>query len=327
MERPRRPESPAARPEGEPGGELEAWRSGRHVPATPSPPAEGPELDEPSSDTRRHPLLRFRPRSWKGAIGLGIGAAAVLLFVIALFDGEARLWVPLAAGLAVLVLLALLRLDRLLNGWTWHVAGVALLVGLVYETSGNPWSWAFAASVGVFIAGLLRLPRWYLAAIGAGLCVLSFVGYQFRAHEVQEQKEQVAQQAGTEMRLGFGYGRPDLVLSKLNDGLVRGDHQAVCNVLDPAAKAQVAQSGGAADCDAAITAAATRVPAGSPTAAPTPTPKVDPGAPAGTIVQLDGCPTVWGRTLPAVGKVEAVRTAAAQATWRVAGFQPCQPTA
>jgi hypothetical protein len=252
-----------------------------------------------------------------------VGAAA-LLFVFVAFDDRARWWVPVAAGLVVLVLLSLLRLDRLLKGWTWHVAGVAMLAGLVHETAGNPWSWAFAASIGVLVAGLLRLPRRPLAAVGAALCVVSFVGYQFRAAEVRDQEAQIAQQAGTQMRQGFGYDRPDLVLTKLGEGLAPADPEAVCRLLDPPAQAQLARATGAADCAAGVGVAAGRVPAGSPTAAPRVSTSPAPVPPPGTVVALDGCGTAWGRAVPALGTVDVVRTDnTARATWRVAGFHPC----
>ncbi|WP_345384766.1 hypothetical protein [Pseudonocardia yuanmonensis] len=269
-------------------------------------------------------MRRFRPWSWRGAIGLGIVVAAALLFLFVAFDDQARWWVPVAAGLVVLVLLSLLRLDRLLKGWTWHVAGVALLAGLVHETAGNPWSWAFAASIGVLVAGLLRLPRWQLAAVGAALCAVSFVGHQFRAAEVRDQEAQIAQQAGTQMRQGFGYDRPDLVLTKLGEGLTPADPEAVCRLLDPAAQTQLTRATGAADCAAGVRAAAGRVPADSPTAAPRASTSPTPVPPPGTVVALDGCTTAWGRAVPALGTVEVVRTDnTAKATWRVASFRPC----
>jgi hypothetical protein len=269
-------------------------------------------------------LRRFRPRSWRGAIGLGIVGAAALLFLFVAFDAQARWWVPVAAGLVVLVLLSLLRLDRLLKGWTWHVAGIAMLAGLVHETAGNPWSWAFAASIGVLIAGLLRLPRWQLAAVGAALCVVSFVGYQFRAAEVRAQEAQIAQQAGTQMRQGFGYDRPELVLTKLGEGLTPADPEAVCRLLDPAAQTQLAQATGTADCTAGVGVAASRVSAGSPTAAPRASTSPTPVPPPGTVVAVDGCAATWGRAVPTLGTVDVVRTDnTAKATWRVASFRPC----
>ncbi|WP_433504955.1 hypothetical protein ACQP04_36380 [Pseudonocardia halophobica] len=301
---------------------------GRGGPGRSSDSAGGsdPSGREPRGDRApaAQALRRFRPRSWRGAIGLGILGAAALLFLFVAFDDQARWWVPVAAGLVVLVLLSLLRLDRLLKGWTWHVAGLAMLAGLVHETAGNPWSWAFAASIGVLIAGLLRLPRWQLAAVGAALCLVSFVGYQFRAAEVRDQEAQIAQQAGTQMRAGFGYDRPDLVVTKLGEGLTPADSEAVCRLLDPAAQTQLAQATGTADCTAGVGVAASRVPAGSPTSAPRTSTSPTPVPPPGTVLTLDGCSTAWGLAVPALGTVDVVRTEnTAKATWRVASFRPC----
>ncbi|WP_181779002.1 hypothetical protein [Pseudonocardia pini] len=250
----------------------------------------------------------------------------MLLYVFLAFDDQARFWVPLAAGLVVLVLLALLRLDRLLKGWTWHIAGLALLAGLVYETAGNAWAWALAASTGVLVAGLLRLPRWQLAAIGAGLFVLSFVGYQFRAAEVRQQEDQVAQQAGDEMRQALGVSRPALVLLNLDRGIRDADPDPVCRLLDPQAGTQLLQATGAPTCEAAVASLHAAVPAGSPD----PTAQRTSGTqtlPPGTVVPLDACTGLWGRAAPALGTVDAVRTEAPKETWRITAFHACTPPA
>lgn len=323
MDSPERPRTPA-----EPGGEVETWRSGRHTPAH---PADAPTRDDPpsSDDGAKDPvavLRRFRPRSLKGATGLGIVAAAALLFVFLAFDDRARFWVPLAAGFVVLVLLALLRLDRVLKGWTWHVAGLALLAGLVVETSGNPWAWAFAASIGILVAGLLRLPRWRLVAVGAVLVAVSAIGYQLRASEVREQEAQVAQQAGTEMRSALGVSRPALVLVGLEKGIRTPDAQAVCRLLDPQPTTQLLQATGAPTCEAAVAGLHERVPAGTPEPS-APRASGAEAQPPGTVVALDGCSSLWGRTVPALGTVDAIRTDAPRETWRVTAFRHCASTA
>lgn len=308
MDSPERPRPPA-----DTGGELEPWRTGRH------------EADPPPSDPLAA-LKRFRPRSIKGATGVGIVAAALLLFVFVAFDGQARFWVPLAAGFVVLVLLALLRLDRLLKGWTWHVAGLALLAGLVVETSGNPWAWAFAAGIGVLVAGLLRLPRWRLVALGAVLVSVSAVGYQFRAAEVREQEAQVAEQAGEEMRQKLGVTRPALVLVGLERGIRTPDAQALCRLLDAEAEQQLVQATGAPSCEDAVGVLHARVPAGTPEPS-APRATGSEAQPPGTVLTLNGCDSLWGAAVPALGQVDALRTEATQESWRVAAFRPCGATA
>ncbi|WP_344427731.1 hypothetical protein [Pseudonocardia ailaonensis] len=313
-------------------GTFPAWRQGTRrsrrelaarEPDAPPPPGERADrrrVPEPERKQR----ARFRPRSLRGAVGLGIAAAILLLYGFLYVDPQGRWWLPLAAGFVVLVLLALLRLDRLTKGWTWHIAGLAVLAGLVLETRDNPWSWAFAVSIGVLLAGLLRLPRWPVAVAGVVLCIVSFVGYQFRASEVRQQEAEIAQQAGTQMREGFGYDRPDLVLSKLNDGLSPLDTQAICRLLDAPAQAQLTAATGTADCTAAVAAASAKVPAGSSTATPRATGSNGPPPPSGTILEVNGCATAWGRAVPTVGVIETVRTdEPSKVIWRVAGFKPC----
>ena len=85
-------------------------------------------------------------RTRRGAAGLAIGSAALLLWP---FSGWS--WIPWLVGLGVLILLRLLRLDGLLRGWVWHVGGVVVVAGLMYST--GPWAWALAASIGVLVAG------------------------------------------------------------------------------------------------------------------------------------------------------------------------------
>jgi hypothetical protein len=307
MEPSDRPRHPA-----ESGGEVEAWRSGRHTP-DPEPPSDRDPLAA---------LKRFRPRSLKGATGLGIVAAAALLFVFLAFDDQARFWVPVAAGFVVLVLLALLRLDRLLKGWTWHVAGLAMLAGLVVETSGNPWAWALAASIGILVAGLLRLPRWRLVAAGTVLVAVSAVGYQFRAAEVRDQEAQVAQQAGNEMRQKLGVTRPALVLVGLERGIRTPDPQALCRLLDPQANQQLLQATAAPTCEAAVAVLHAKIPAGTPEP-DAPRATSSEAQPPGTVLTLNGCDSLWGTTVPTLGEVDALRTEAVQESWRVAGFRPC----
>src|SRR3954447_2248135 len=135
-----------------------------------SPPPAAPR---PSFTWQR--LTRAR----RGAAGLTIGSAALLLWP---FAGWAA--IPWLVGLGVLVLLRLLRLDGLLRGWVWHLGGLVVVAGLMYST--GPWAWALAASIGVLVAGLLQLPWWRLAAVGVVMCALSGVGFGFSTYQTQE---------------------------------------------------------------------------------------------------------------------------------------------
>jgi hypothetical protein len=167
-------------------------------------------------------------------------------------------WVPWLAGLVVLVLVAVLRLDRLLHGWAWHVGGVAVLAGLMLRT--GPWDWALAASLGVLLAGLVQLPWWRLAAAGAALCVLSGLGWGFDRH--REAQEAAGRQAQTSMqnRGQLGAARPALVLQVMLSAVGRGDVGPVCDsLLTEPARAPFAAAVGAPDCAAAVRTLAARV--------------------------------------------------------------------
>lgn len=286
----------------------------------------------------------FRPRSLKGAVGLGIAGAALLLFPF--LDDPHRWWIPAGLGLGTLVLLTLLRLDHLLKGWTWHVAGLALLAALVTETSRNPWAWAFAPSIGLLIAGLLRLPRWKIAAVGALACVLAIVGYQFRAVEVRQEEAAAAVQAGETTRQTLGKSSPGLLLESLERSLIGVqasystqpvvDVEAFCIMVVDSAETQLLAATAAPDCPAAITQLHERVPAGAkPSDSRATTLSSEGGAASasqatttlsrpGDTVTVDACSSVWGEVAPSLGRVVAERTDASRETWRVAGFAPCR---
>src|ERR1700754_3150634 len=155
---PRRPTPPpwlpAARPQVPPPAVSE--------PPPAAPPPEPPA--RPRFDWRR--LARSR----RGAAGLAVLVAALLLWP---FSGLS--WIPWLVGFGALVVLRLLRLDGLLRGWVLPLAGLVVVVGLMMST--GPWAWALAASIGVLIAGLVRLPRWRLAAAGGVLCLAGGVGF------------------------------------------------------------------------------------------------------------------------------------------------------
>ena len=169
----------------------------------------------PTPETPAHRWRRLT-RTRKGAAGVAILAAALLLWPFA-----GWFWIPWLAGLVVLVLVALLRLDRLLRGWTWHLGGLAVVVGLMLVTS--PWDWALAASLGVLLAGLVQLPWWRLAAVGAVLCLVAGVGWGVDRYRAAQEK--VAQDARTSQqnRGQIGVARPNLVLQVVLSSVGRGD--------------------------------------------------------------------------------------------------------
>lgn len=245
--------------------------------------AEPPRAEGPRRERRRR-LTGSR----RGAAGLGIVAAALLLWPFA----DLTLW-PWAVGAGLLALLRLLRLHRLLAGWARHLAGLAVVAGLMLAT--GPWAWALAASVGVLLAGLVQLPRWRLAAVGAALCVVAATGYTLDS--VQDARELAEQEAQTSLqnRGLLGAPRATSVLPVLLNSIARGDTGAVCDTLvAEGARPAFAAATGAPDCVAAVEALAAQV--------------VDrngyaraeaPQQRRGDTVTVDACALSWGGAGPA----------------------------
>ncbi|WP_214370640.1 hypothetical protein [Pseudonocardia sp. H11422] len=309
-----------------------------NLPAVPDPPESGrppasleplpPRYEPPPQQPPRYPPPQHRPPTvWsrlrlgsrRGAIGLGLAAAALLL--LPFLDDPGRWWVPVGLGLGTLVLLYLLRLDRLLRGWAPHVAGVVLVVALMQATRENPWAWAFAASVAVVVAGLLRLPRWQVLAVGAVLLVVSVAGYSFRAADVAQRQDQIAAQAGQVAKSGQGERNPNRVLPALLEALAEKQEVVFCGLLRSPATEQVAAATGAPDCAGAFAALSTRVTAPSDyadTSVPAP---VQRGERSWTV---DGCRLSWPGADPGpqLGRLQIGETFPMR-SFVVTGYQPC----
>lgn len=297
-ERPSPPGPPALRP----------WAP---LPAVPRPPPAGPPPVEPPP-TERPAVWKRLTRTARGTAGLGIGAAALLLWPFSEWSV-----LPWLAGVGALVLLALLRLDRLLHGWVWHLAGLVVVGGLMLSTS--PWAWALAASIGVLVAGLLQLPAWRLAAVGAVLCVVSGAAFAFA--NVQDAREAAAAQtrASEESFALSGERSPERVLPALLEGIGQGDVVAVCGLLDESARAAFVGAAGAPDCRAAV--GLLRGAAGTP-------PEYDdldaPTVPQGTSWATDACATPWADLAgAALGRIEIRQSDPPGRTYFLAGFRPC----
>lgn len=288
----------------------------RPVTWRPGPLSADPAPTAPDAGTRPggSPLWTRLTRTTRGAAGLGIAAAALLLWP---FAGWSLL--PWLAGVAALVLLALLRLDRLLKGWVWHLAGLVVVAGLMLSTS--PWAWALAASIGVLVAGLLRLPQWRLAVVGAVLCVAS--GAAYTLVNVQDAREAAAAQAQTSERSrGLqGARTATSLLPTLLNRIALNSPGAVCdNLLAEPARAPFAASTGQPDCVAAVAALAAQV--------VDPDSYADAEAPAreqGDGLVVDACSLTWDAGPPAgppLG-VLTVGHAPAGPSFVVTAFDPC----
>lgn len=302
-----------------PGSPLVPWTPpkrpdpprGSVSPYRPVPPPPDPT---PPPPTRGHALWTRLTRTTRGAVGLGIVAAALLLWP---FSGWSAL--PWLAGIGTLVLLALLRLDRLLNGWVWHPAG--LVVVAVSMISTTPWAWALAASIGILVAGLLRLPRWKLLTLGAVLCIVS--GGAYALVNLRDAREAAAQQtqASEESRGMQGTPRPYGVLPVLLGRIASGSADPVCDTLlaEPA-RAPFAASVGQPDCDAAVLALAAQVVDADD--------YEDADAPAqeqGDGLVVDACSMTWRTGTPAGPQlgVLTVGRAPTGPTFVVTAFAPC----
>jgi hypothetical protein len=279
------------------------------------PPAQEPREPGPPPRAPRDPhTWRRLTRTRRGAVGLGIVAAALLLWPFA-----GWFWIPWLAGLAVLVLIGLLRLDRLLGGWAWHVGGLAVVAGLMLRT--GPWDWALAAALGVLLAGLVQLPWWRLAAVGAVLCVLAGVGWGIDRY--RDAQAEVAQEAQTSMqnRGQLRVARANLVLQVVLSSVGRGDVGPVCDsLLAEPARAPFAAAVGAPDCATAVHSLATRVDDAAMYARGR-----APSAAAGDGLTVDACRLTWPTGAvpgPQLG-ILTVGREGTETTYVVTAFRPC----
>jgi hypothetical protein len=243
-----------------------------------------------------------------------IVVAALLLWPFAGWS-----WIPWLAGLGAMVLLRLLRLDKLLRNWDLHLAGLVVVAGLML--SSGPWSWALAASIGVLLAGLAQLPWWRLAAVGAVLCLVSGVGFGITQVQAEQRAAEQQAQASAENFTLVGERTPQRVLPALLEGIGQGDVPAVCGILDDQAERDFVRVSGAPDCRSAV--AAFKAAAGT-------APKFE-DLPA-TTTQVgaswltDGCGTVWAKAPlggPTLGRLDIRQSAPPGRSYFIAAFQPC----
>ncbi|ANY06856.1 hypothetical protein [Pseudonocardia sp. HH130630-07] len=322
--RPGRPDRRTRTPEA-PGRELQRRPPPRDeaphtVEGSVAEPAAPPPGRAPGSGDPWRYWRSLRPRSVRGASALGLVGAAVFLFPF--LDEPGRWWVPAGLGFGTLLLLTLFRLDRLLKGWTPHVAGVVLVAALVHGTRQNPWVWGLALAAGVVVAGLLLLPRWKVLAVGMVLVVLAGTGYAFRSAEIRDDRAAADAQQTAQFRTEYGVPRPQLALLGLDSAVVENNPARACWFARPPAVDQLKAATGAPGCDEAIAILHARVPAGADVTAPDrkPDPDVEPGA----SVTVDGCATTWAQAAgPDLGRVVLTRTPAATPAFQISGFGPC----
>jgi hypothetical protein len=214
---------------------------------------------------------------------------------------------------------AVLRLDRLLGGWTWHVGGLAVVVGLMLRT--GPWDWALAGSLGVLLAGLVQLPMWRLAAVGAVLCMLAGVGWGFDRYRDAQQVAAQEAQAQAEGLQRIQLSRPGRALPVLLRAVARGDAGPVCSgMMTESARAEFVSTVGAQDCPAAVRELAARVsdPAAYGSGRAPSTDQIDGLA-------VDACRLTWSDGIvpgPQLG-VFTVNQIAGESSYAITTFRQC----
>lgn len=239
-------------------------------------------------------------------------AAALLLWPFAGFS-----WIPWLIGLAALVVLRLLRLDGPLRGWDLHLAGLVVVSGQMLDTT--PWAWALAASIGVLIAGLMRLPRWPLVAVGAVLCVLTGVGYWWAGVTAERAAAAAYAPAQERSRQDQGVSRPNGVLPIVLNRIAQGSPDAICdNLLTETARAPFVAAVGAPDCAAAVRALSAQVEDTRRYAAAD-----APSSPLPNGLTVDACSLDWGGATAGPQLGHLTITATAPSRYRITGYQPC----
>jgi hypothetical protein len=240
-------------------------------------------------------------------------AAALLLWPFAGWS-----WIPWLAGLVALVLLAVLRLDRLLRGWTWHVAGLVVVGGLMVSTS--PWAWALAASLGVLLAGLLQLPAWRLAAVGAVLCLMSGGAFTFATIETRQQEVAANIEEGNQYQAEILANDADEFYPSLMQSIEENDAELFCLLLGPAAEDQLSRGLGTAMCPDAFSGISERFRSSG-------SGELDRLAPTTTTATggvIDGCNTDWAQVAGrSVGRITLSPADPDQETFTISGFLPC----
>jgi hypothetical protein len=280
-----------------------------------------PAPTEPRDDARARPGPQRAPRRQRSA--RAVAGVAILVAIGLLWPFAGWNWWPIVAGLGVLLLLALLRLDRVLLGWAPHLAGLVTVALLLTRT--GPWAWGFAAGLALLGYGLVRLPDWRVLAAGAALTAVCGAGYGISQYRTDAQVQADNARTTEEQKARVIGGPAQLALSRLANGIAAGDPGVACGVLGPDAGARFAAAFRAADCATAVRGLAGQVTdAGGYVSAYT-----APGLPRGGVSAATGAPTAvadgcQAGTVPGprLGRLELRRQKADQ--YAVVGYVPCR---
>jgi hypothetical protein len=239
-------------------------------------------------------------------------------------------WWPVVAGLGVLALLYLSRLDTLLFGWAPHLAGLVVLVLMAARS--DPWAWGLAAGIAVLGAGLARLPDRRLLVVGAALVLVFGVAYGMAHYRSAAQWHAEQAQAAARQASSVTAIAPELLLRVVARGIAAGDGRTTCDLLGVPAGDQLAASVGAPSCADAVRRLGAQVSDARAYAAPRIPPSAlakRPGAAGqpGTAT-LDGCQVTWtssspGDPGPALGRY-SLRQFQDSDRYLITSYTPCR---
>ncbi|HEY4003963.1 MAG TPA: hypothetical protein VGM60_02080 [Pseudonocardia sp.] len=204
-------------------------------PERPEPEQSGPGQSGPGR--QRWPIRVFA--------GLILLAAVLLLWPFADWS-----WWPIVIGLGVLVLVSLLRLDRVLFGWAPHLAGLVVVVLMAARS--DPWAWGLAAGLAVLVAGFTRLPDWRVLAAGAAVTLVCGVGYGVAHYRTTAQLRADQAAADTRYRQSRSALPAEAVLPSITTDIAADDAVKACGILGSPAGQQFAAAFGAPDCASAV---------------------------------------------------------------------------
>ncbi|MGI8799374.1 MAG: hypothetical protein ACR2GE_08820 [Pseudonocardia sp.] len=171
------------------------------------------------------------------------------------------------------------------------------------------------------VAGVLRLPRWQVLAVGSALLLVSGIGYGFTLK--QANADQLAQQIqrGDENREQLGGRSVTSLLPGLMYYTARNDPGAVCGVMTDAAEKQFADVVGEPDCAGAVRRLSAQVTDVVRYAEPT----RPPISQTADLWLIDGCRTTWTPPTPEpgprLGKIEVKQNA--DRKFVVTGYAAC----
>ena len=301
---------PATRPAVPPDRPDEPPQGG--PPPRDPPPRAGWGPPEPPPTPKWKVDWRRFVKTPRAAVCAGLVAAFVLLWPFSGFS-----LIPLLAGFGALLVVRVLRFDGLLRGWDIPLAGLVVVIGLMWSTS--PWAWGLAAGIGVLIAGLVRLPEWKVAVVGLLICVAAGTGYGISTYRTDAQIRTELSQSNDKERAMIGESRPDLVLPAMLKAVALDDSDPLCRILRDEAEAILVRTVQAPNCEAAVTELHRRVPDPVYKATALPQP-----VQTATGWQVDACATGWAQAVgPQLGKITVFQTAPDVRRFAVSGFSPC----